>query len=87
MAEQNQAASALVGVVLDVRYRIDGLLGEGGMGAVYSATDLRLDKPVAVKVMARSPCMVADLVPRVFQGPPVQDQSRLDTTSAAKGTT
>jgi serine/threonine-protein kinase len=43
----------LLGTVLDGRYRIDDLLGEGGMGAVYAATDLRLDKPVAVKVMAR----------------------------------
>ena len=67
MAEQNQAAGALIGVVLDDSYRIERLLGEGGMGAVYHATHLRLDKPVAVKVMARSPCMmVADLVPKGF---------------------
>ena len=46
-------AQALVGTVLDGSYRIEGLLGEGGMGAVYSATHLRLDKRVAVKVMAR----------------------------------
>jgi serine/threonine-protein kinase len=44
---------ALVGTVLDGSYRIEGLLGEGGMGAVYAATHLRLEKPVAVKVMAR----------------------------------
>ncbi len=44
---------ALVGTVLDGSYRIEGLLGEGGMGAVYAATHLRLDKHVAVKVMAR----------------------------------
>jgi serine/threonine protein kinase len=46
-------ANALIGSVLDGSYRIDRLLGEGGMGAVYSATHLRLDQPVAVKVMAR----------------------------------
>jgi serine/threonine-protein kinase len=46
-------AHALVGTVLDGSYRIEGLLGEGGMGAVYAATHLRLEKPVAVKVMAR----------------------------------
>jgi serine/threonine protein kinase len=43
----------MVGVVLDGSYRIERLLGEGGMGAVYYATHLRLGKPVAVKVMAR----------------------------------
>ena len=32
------------------RYRIDQLLGEGGTARVYRAIDLRLDRPVAVKV-------------------------------------
>jgi serine/threonine-protein kinase len=43
----------LIGTVLEGAYRIEGLLGEGGIGAVYAATQLRLDKRVAVKVMAR----------------------------------
>ncbi len=32
-------------------YRIDGLISEGGMGAIYRATDVNLMRPVAVKVM------------------------------------
>jgi eukaryotic-like serine/threonine-protein kinase len=52
MSEDGQAAG-LVGQVLDGSYRIEQLLGEGGMGAVYIATQLRLDKSVAIKVMAR----------------------------------
>ncbi len=35
--------------MLDRRYRIDGLMGQGGFGAVYQAWDLSLDRPCAVK--------------------------------------
>jgi serine/threonine-protein kinase len=45
------AADALIGSVLDGKYRIDRLLGRGGMGEVYEGTHLRLQRPVAVKVM------------------------------------
>jgi serine/threonine protein kinase len=53
VSPDKRAAGTLVGDVLDARYRIESLVGEGGMGAVYSAIDLRLDKRVAIKVMAR----------------------------------
>jgi len=36
---------------IDGKYRLDRLVGKGGMGAVYEARDLRLDRSVAVKIM------------------------------------
>ncbi len=42
----------LIGEVLDGKYRIEKQLGEGGMGAVYLATHLGTERPVALKVIA-----------------------------------
>ena len=45
------ASDPLTGRVLDNRYRIGVRIARGGMASVYEATDLRLDRTVAVKVM------------------------------------
>jgi Tol biopolymer transport system component len=37
------------GQILEQRYRIETLLGQGGMGAVYRAIDLKFNTPVAIK--------------------------------------
>jgi serine/threonine-protein kinase len=49
--EPYQQSDPLVGVVLDGRYRVEVMIATGGMSAVYRGLDLRLDRPVALKVM------------------------------------
>lgn len=57
----------LTGLVLDGRYRIDGILGRGGMGAVYRATQIgAIERDVAVKVM-RDVLPADDVRARRFQ--------------------
>ncbi|MFZ0118680.1 MAG: Stk1 family PASTA domain-containing Ser/Thr kinase [Pseudonocardiaceae bacterium] len=42
----------LVGTLLEGRYRVGPVLAHGGMSTVYRGTDTRLERPVAIKVMA-----------------------------------
>src|SRR6266571_1676792 len=46
-------AGSLVGQLLDGRYRVQSRIARGGMATVYIATDTRLDRTVALKVMHR----------------------------------
>ena len=42
------------GITLGGRYELVSLIGRGGMGQVFLALDLRLDRQVAIKVVSRS---------------------------------
>jgi serine/threonine protein kinase/ligand-binding sensor domain-containing protein len=57
VASQRQAdrifsalAEALPGTTLDEKYRLDEKIGAGGFGAVFRATHLGLNRPIAVKI-------------------------------------
>jgi len=47
-----------VGAMVDQKYRVDSIIGQGGMGAVFKAWDVRLERPVAIKVVR--PHLISD---------------------------
>lgn len=51
-AKEMRGLERYIGEVLDEKYHIEKLLGQGGMGAVYLATHLGTERPVALKIIA-----------------------------------
>jgi serine/threonine-protein kinase len=58
------AALGVEGTVISRKYRLDSLLGEGGMGAVWRAVNLQLEVPVAIKLL-RADRHTAELAERL----------------------
>jgi serine/threonine protein kinase len=57
------ASAAVEPVLLARRYRVDGLLGRGGMSEVYFGYDERLDRRVAIKVLRQPSGPVTGVAP------------------------
>ncbi len=64
----------LIGKVFAGRYRVEKLIGRGGMGRVYRATHLTMEKRVALKVLA----------PEVAEDPDNVDRFEREAAASAK---
>ena len=58
------AQDTLLGTVLGGRFRVDALLGEGGMGTVYRGTQLSVERSVAIKLISPLLAKEAEVVER-----------------------
>ncbi|MGQ9896286.1 MAG: serine/threonine-protein kinase [Acidobacteriota bacterium] len=59
--------SSLVGSTIDNKVRLEGILGQGGMGAVYRGRHLLLERTVAVKVLRPEILTVGGSLERFFR--------------------
>jgi serine/threonine protein kinase len=62
--EKTEKKDPRVGTILSERYRLDRLLGIGGMGRVYAAEHVLMRKRLAVKVLHRELTRVPEVVAR-----------------------
>ena len=66
-SEQAAAYDRLVGVTLDGRYLIERKIGEGGMGVVFAARHLVIERPLAIKVLKREVARDSSTIKRFVQ--------------------
>jgi len=64
MSGSDDDLESRVGSAVNEKYRIDRLIGRGGMGAVYQATHLTIGKRVALKFLDRQAARDADSATR-----------------------
>ncbi len=60
----DSGSESVIGQILDGRYRVDMLIGEGGMGRVYMAEHVDIGRRVAVKILHPVYSHMPDLVER-----------------------
>ena len=66
-ANTGEIYERLVGQTLDGRYLIERKIGEGGMGVVFAARHLVIERPLAIKVLKREVARDASTIKRFVQ--------------------
>jgi len=51
VADESGQSTIVPGMVLDGKYRVDEIVGQGGMGAVYAVTHVELGRKAAIKTL------------------------------------
>jgi serine/threonine-protein kinase len=65
--ERDHASDPLLGAVVDERYEISAVIGEGGMGVVYSARHCALGKRFALKALRKDLATDREIAARFMQ--------------------
>ena len=79
---ENQQPKLPAGTVVASRFRVEALLGTGGLGPLYRAQDLESDRPVALRMLAQDLCQNETLLERLRGR--VKDASRLQHKNIAR---
>src|SRR5690349_17710236 len=58
LQEAEEGTNRILGMVLDGKYKIERLIGKGGMGNVYGGRHLHIGVPVAIKIL--HPHLISD---------------------------
>ena len=67
LGDEEENAPDLIGRVFGERYRVESVIGRGGMGWVFSGTHLVMQQTVALKVMRKDLCRNMSAVRRFLQ--------------------
>jgi len=67
LPDAGPAKDVLIGTLVDGRYRIDEQIGEGGMGVVYKAKHIALNKTLALKLLRGEVAKEPEAVQRFMQ--------------------
>ena len=67
VANWDPSGDALLGIVVEGRYEVCSVLGEGGMGTVYKVRHTALERHFAMKVLRKDLACEADLAGRFIQ--------------------